>query len=96
MPTDISAHVLGVENPADLASRGVNPLSLVSSTLWWNGPTWMSSQDEAGEIGDVSEMIQPPPECVKEIKLQAVRDLKESATLLVTKTPEVVIANVRN
>ena len=61
LPTDISAHVLGVENPADLASRGVNPLSLVSSTLWWNGPTWMSSQDEAGEIGDVSEMIQPPP-----------------------------------
>ena len=29
----------------------------------------MSSQDEAGEIGDVFEMIQPPPECVKEIKL---------------------------
>lgn len=96
LPTDIWAHVLGVENPADLASRGVNPLSLVSSTLWWNGPTWMSSQDEAGEVGDVSEMIQPPPECVKEIKLQAVRDLKESATLLVAKTPEVVIAHVRN
>lgn len=56
----------------------------------------MSSQDEAGEVGDVSEMIQPPPECVKEIKLQAVRDLKESATLLVAKTPEVVIAHVRN
>ena len=42
------------------------------------------------------EMIQPPPECVKEMKLQAERDLKESATLLVTKTPEVGIAHVIN
>ena len=46
----------------------------------------MSSQDEAGEMGDVYEMIHPPPECVKEMKLQAVRDLEESATLLVIKT----------
>lgn len=42
------------------------------------------------------EMIQPPPECVKEMKLQAERDLKESATLLVIKTPEVGIAHVIN
>ena len=45
---------------------------------------------------DVSEMIQPPPECMKEMRLQAVRDLEESATLRVTNTPEVGIAHVVN
>jgi len=78
------------------ASRGVDPLSLVSSALWWNGPTWISSPEEVREMEDVSEMIQPQPECVKGMKVQAVRDLEESATLLVTNTPEVGIAHVIN
>ena len=47
-------------------------------------------------MDDVSEMIQPPPEYVKEMKVQAVRDLEESVTLLVKNTPEVGIAHVRN
>ena len=71
-------------------------MSLVSSTLWWNGPTWISSKEEVGEKEDVSVMIQPPPECVKEMKLQAARDLEESASFLVTKTPEIGIENAIN
>ena len=51
LPTDVWAHVPGVENPADLASRGVNPLSLVNNTLWWTGPTWISHQEEAEQKG---------------------------------------------
>ena len=45
---------------------------------------------------DVSGMIQPPTECMKEMKVQTVRDLEESDTLLVTNTPEVGIAHVIN
>ena len=78
LPTDLWAHVPGVENPADLASRGVNSLSLASNSLWWNGSTWLSSEEEAREMEDVSGIIQPPPECLKEMKVQAVRDLEES------------------
>ena len=88
-------HVPGVENPADLASRGVNPLSLANNSLWLNGPTW-KREEEAREMEDVSGMIQPPPECMKEMKMQAVRDLEESDTLPVTNTPEVGIAHVIN
>ena len=77
LPTDVGAHVPGVENPADLASRGVNPLSLASNSLWRNGPTWLSSQEETREMEDVSGMIQPPLECMIEMKGQAVRDLEE-------------------
>ena len=54
LPTDVWAHIPGVENPADLASRGVNPLLLASNSLWWNGPTWISSEEEAREMKDVS------------------------------------------
>ena len=96
LPTDVWAHVPGRDNPADLASRGVNPLSLASSPLWWNGPTWISSQEEVREVEDVSEMIPPPPECVKEMKVQAQRDLEESASLIVRNTPEVGVAHIIN
>ncbi|KAK2551662.1 hypothetical protein P5673_027445 [Acropora cervicornis] len=84
------------ENPADLASRGVNLLSLGSSALWWSGPTWISSQEEVREVEDVSEMITPPPESVKEMKVQTTRDLEESASLLVANTPELGIAHIIN
>lgn len=30
-------------NPADISSRGVTPVILQQSTLWWNGPPWLSS-----------------------------------------------------
>ena len=39
-------HVRTKENPADLASRGVNPSELKVSELWWNGPSYLI-QDEA-------------------------------------------------
>ena len=74
----------------------MNPLSLASNSLWWNGPTWLSSEEETREMEDVSGMIQPPPECMKEMKVQAVGDLEESDTLLVTNTPKLGIAHTIN
>ncbi|XP_068684166.1 uncharacterized protein [Montipora capricornis] len=34
------------ENPADLLTRGLSCSDMISSTLWWNGPQWMSSPCE--------------------------------------------------
>jgi hypothetical protein len=34
-------HVLSQSNPADLISRGIEPTTLSSSTLWWKGPQWL-------------------------------------------------------
>ncbi|XP_068728870.1 uncharacterized protein [Montipora capricornis] len=34
------------ENPADLLTRGLSSSDTISSTLWWNGPQWMSSPCE--------------------------------------------------
>lgn len=35
-------HCPGVENPADLGSRGVTAVTIESSELWWQGPEWLS------------------------------------------------------
>lgn len=35
----------GVDNPADLASRGIPPSALEKNDLWWTGPSWLK-QDE--------------------------------------------------
>lgn len=34
-------HVASAENPADIASRGIEPSELQVAELWWNGPHWM-------------------------------------------------------
>ncbi|XP_058817603.1 uncharacterized protein LOC131680903 [Topomyia yanbarensis] len=35
-------HVPGIQNPADLISRGMFPEELVLSMLWWHGPSWVN------------------------------------------------------
>ena len=34
-------HCPGVQNPADLGSRGVTAATLSNSSLWWEGPEWL-------------------------------------------------------
>ncbi len=41
IPADHWRHVPTQDNPADLASRGVDSCNLISSSLWWKGPPWL-------------------------------------------------------
>ena len=37
-------HVPSQYNPADLISRGIEPTTLSTSTLWWKGTQWLSQE----------------------------------------------------
>lgn len=37
-------HVPGIENPADVASRGIMPSGMNAYQLWWAGPAWLRSE----------------------------------------------------
>ncbi|XP_058448615.1 uncharacterized protein LOC131428586 [Malaya genurostris] len=39
-------HVPSSDNPADLISRGMFVSELYNSSLWWNGPNWITSVDQ--------------------------------------------------
>lgn len=45
IPSNSWAHVKGTENPADCATRGLDPLDLIHHELWWDGPPWLQRQD---------------------------------------------------
>ncbi|XP_055590511.1 uncharacterized protein LOC129758539 [Uranotaenia lowii] len=39
-------HVSGLDNPADLISRGISPTNIVDNHFWWNGPAWLKENRE--------------------------------------------------
>ena len=63
VPAKCWKHCLGIENPADIPSRGITPTKLASSTLWRYGPDWL------GERNQVLEEECYGMECFKEMKV---------------------------
>lgn len=82
IPPDHWKHVPGLENPADCASRGISPQTLIDHPLWWHGPSWLAQ-----------EPIETPPQptlahnardedVVKEAKLVAAVTVEQPPWLL--------------
>lgn len=67
VPVSQWRHCPGKTNPADLPSRGLSIKELVNSSLWFNGPDWLITEDLEGAVEGQDEL---PEECQKELKTQ--------------------------
>jgi hypothetical protein len=65
-------HVQGVENPADVLSRGTSPSELVGNSLYWNGPPWVKQPTDQWELSRYVPSSDSVPEERKKATLHSV------------------------
>ena len=71
-------HCPGVDNPADLGSRGVSAVELLESKMWWKGPKWLCGPRESWPaVGDV----EGTEESLLEVKKTSVMQVQEARVL---------------
>ncbi|XP_049291622.1 uncharacterized protein LOC125768263 [Anopheles funestus] len=58
-------HIAGVENPADLVSRGMEVLEFNNSMAWRHGPAWLAKPEDVWPMSDPTE----PSEAIQEKKV---------------------------
>ncbi|GFV35014.1 integrase catalytic domain-containing protein [Trichonephila clavipes] len=54
LPTKHWRHVPSKENPADIASRGIDPKCLPDCKLWWQGPPWLRLETSSWPTAEYS------------------------------------------
>ncbi|XP_035898857.1 uncharacterized protein LOC118506181 [Anopheles stephensi] len=47
-------HIAGIDNPANLASRGCLSKELLNNPLWWQGPPWLNQPEEQWPESSIS------------------------------------------
>jgi hypothetical protein len=78
-------HVPGVENPADVASRGSKASDL--GDVWWKGPAWLNDDEKWPEDVQTSDTAETAEESklMKEVLSVAVQEGTDSFSVLVHK-----------
>lgn len=74
-------HIATKQNPADIASRGSSVQELKKSTLWWHGPSFLSSSSAPSPNQNVKLPIDSAPEKRKCVKIHQITAPKENRVL---------------
>ena len=56
-------YCLGIDNPADIGTRGMLPSELLQSKLWWTGPEWLKGSKENWNTDFEDYLTNPRVEC---------------------------------
>ena len=91
MPVKCWKHIPGIENPADIPSRGAAPLDLFLNKLWRNGPEFPLENAVVGKFSE--DCISLPPECIEELRVNEKRSIQ---FLLASETAEKGVQNLIN
>ena len=80
----------GADNPANLPSRGVDPLQVANNALWFEGPRWLC-ESSSGRFSDSCIPEHVPEACATELKVKESHRCQESHLLLVSDHKDLVI-----
>ena len=80
-------HCPGIENPADVGSRGEGAAKLKSNVLWWNGPPWLSEPMRNWPISEECSETIAEECCVEMKKGQAIEAVGEAVLLTTNGMP---------
>ena len=83
VPSEHWNHCSGISNPADIPSRGASMTELSSSSLWLDGPQWLTSGDADHECREV----RIPEDCMKEMK-GTTEDVSTEVLTVLTNEPQ--------
>lgn len=72
-------HVPGIENPADIISRGIPAQEFINNPLWWHGPSWLLEPNNQWPNNSTLSTNSDP---------QYESEFKPRTTLLTVKKPE--------
>jgi Pao retrotransposon peptidase/Protein of unknown function (DUF1759)/Family of unknown function (DUF5641)/Putative peptidase (DUF1758)/Integrase zinc binding domain len=50
-------YVKSSENPADCATRGLNPEALTNFELWWHGPNWLKQSQNEWDTQEITKSV---------------------------------------